>query len=85
MLYVTEGSTLGGRAILRELDNLGINDPDLAFLDPYGSETGAMWRALIAVLSSEIGGEEAGLAACCAGAVAAFSHAERVLCDGVVV
>lgn len=79
MLYVLEGSTLGGRLILRWLEDRGIRDPDLAFLDPYGPDTGRLWRGFLAVLSREIGEEEALIAEACTGARSGFRHAERLL------
>jgi heme oxygenase len=80
MLYVLEGSTLGGRFILRALAERGIEDPDLTFLDPYGAETGARWRAFLAVLARETEGDAARINYACLGAVRAFQHAECVLC-----
>jgi heme oxygenase len=81
MLYVLEGSTLGGRLILRTLARRGIHDRRLAFLDLHGADTGARWRGFLAVLARELDdGRLAGDA--CHGAVAAFRHAERVLCEG---
>lgn len=80
MLYVLEGSTLGGRFIAGALAARGVTDPDLAFLDPYGSETGARWRAFLAVLAREVGVDERLIADACRGAVRAFDHAERILC-----
>lgn len=80
MLYVLEGSTLGGRFIAGALAARGVTDPDLAFLDPYGDETGARWRAFLAVLAREIGDSETLIADACRGAVRAFDHAERILC-----
>lgn len=45
-LYVLEGATLGGRLIDRHLKALGWTPgPSLAFFNPYGSVTGAMWMA----------------------------------------
>jgi heme oxygenase len=78
MLYVLEGSTLGGRLILRMLAARGIEDPDLAFLDPYGAETGRRWRSFLSVLSREIDDEEQ-IGAACRGARSGFQHAERLL------
>jgi heme oxygenase len=80
MLYVLEGSTLGGRFILRALTERGIADSDLAFLDPYGDRTGARWRSFLAVLGREVGDDEPLVAKACHGAVRAFDHAERILC-----
>lgn len=81
MFYVLEGSTLGGRVILRTLAERGMTGPDLAFFDPYGSETGARWRAFLAILAREVQDDDA-IAAACAGAVRAFHHAIRILCGG---
>lgn len=83
MLYVLEGSTLGGRLILRALAERGIADPDLAFLDPYGTETNTRWRAFLAVLARETGDDAARIDHACRGAVRAFHHAERVLCGDI--
>ena len=81
MLYVLEGSTLGGRLILRELARRGVEDTDLAFLDPYGAETGRLWRGFLQVLEDETVDETA-LVQAETGAVRGFAHAERVLCGG---
>jgi heme oxygenase len=82
LLYVLEGSTLGGRMILRMLAAHGVTDPALAFLDPYGARTGAQWRAFLAVLERE-GGRDAGrIEDAARGAVRGFDHAEAVLCGG---
>ena len=80
MLYVLEGSTLGGRLILRTLAAKGVSDPDLAFLDPYGSESGARWREFLAVLENETGGDAGRIGDAEKGAVRGFEHAEAVLC-----
>lgn len=42
--YVLEGSTLGGQVITRRLKAAGWAD-GLRYFDPYGDETGALWRA----------------------------------------
>jgi heme oxygenase len=78
MRYVLEGSMLGGRLIQRRLAERGINDPRLAFLDPYGAETGVRWRAFLSVLARELTDERL-IADACRGAILAFRHAERVL------
>jgi heme oxygenase len=80
MLYVLEGSTLGGRMILRALAERGVHDPALQFLDPYGTDTGARWRAFLDVLARETGDDEERIAAACRGGVTAFRHAADVLC-----
>ncbi len=79
-LYVIEGSTLGGRIILRELLKRGVSDPALVFLDPHGGAAGPMWRALVAVIERETAGEPARLDALCAGAIEGFRFAEDMLC-----
>ena len=84
MLYVLEGSTLGGRLILRMLADEGIRDPDFAFLDPYGAETGSRWRSFLSVLARETGEDERRIAEAGQGALCGFEHAERVLCGELV-
>jgi heme oxygenase (biliverdin-IX-beta and delta-forming) len=79
MLYVLEGSTLGGRVILRTLLDRGVDDPSLSFLDPYGEATGKRWRDFIAVLTRELGSDAALVTSACTGAVRAFRHAGSVL------
>src|SRR5690606_33844887 len=79
-LYVVEGSTLGGRIILRELRKRGVEDQQLAFLDPYGPQAGAMWRALTDTLEQEVARGSACVESICRGAVRAFAYAETVLC-----
>src|SRR5215218_8456218 len=45
-MYVLEGATMGGTFIDRHLGSLpGLADVRLRAFTPYGSETGAMWRA----------------------------------------
>jgi heme oxygenase len=83
MLYVLEGSTLGGRLILRALADGGIRDPALAFLDPYGAHTALRWRGFLSVLSRETGEDERPIRKACAGACSGFRHAERVLGGGM--
>lgn len=79
LLYVVEGSALGGRMILRMLAERGVHDPALRFLDPYGERTGALWRGFLAVLAREtVSGERAEAAV--RGACRGFAHAEQVLC-----
>lgn len=80
MLYVLEGSTLGGRLILRALRERGVDVSGLAFLDPYGAETGARWRSFLAILERETAGDAERIGAACEGALRAFAHTEAVLC-----
>jgi heme oxygenase len=83
MLYVLEGSTLGGRLILRTLAEHGVDEPDLAFLDPYGAQTGVRWRSFLAILERETAGEADLADQAASGAVRGFAHAEAVLCGDV--
>jgi heme oxygenase (biliverdin-IX-beta and delta-forming) len=80
MLYVLEGSTLGGRHILNSLARQGVNDAALHFLDPYGDQTGPRWRAFLDVLEREVGDDETRMAQAEQGARRAFRHAETILC-----
>jgi heme oxygenase len=52
--YVMEGSTLGGRIILRHLETQGIDVPTgaMSFFAGYGTETGSMWRGFVAKLDA---------------------------------
>lgn len=79
MLYVLEGSTLGGRIIRRRIEASGSTLFPLTFLDPYGDSAGPRWRSFLAVLDRELRGEAA-IAQACHGAIAAFLHVERLLC-----
>lgn len=55
-VYVLEGSTLGGRIILRKVQAaLGFDaDRGAAYFAGYGSRTGAMWMSLLRSLAVEI-------------------------------
>lgn len=79
MLYVLEGSLLGGRVILRAVAEAGGDTDQLGFLAPYGEETGRQWRSFLQVLERSLQ-EEAQVEQACLGAQRAFDHAERVLC-----
>lgn len=51
MLYVAEGSTLGGRQIASRIAALGLDaGRGGRFFHGYGARTGAMWRAFVATL-----------------------------------
>lgn len=80
MLYVVEGATLGGNIILKRLRDNGANRPEFAFLHPYGSQSGLMWKRFLSAAEAEIGADTAAREMACNGAIAAFRHAERVLC-----
>lgn len=79
MLYVLEGSTLGAQVIRRDLARAGADFRGLSFLDPYGAETGAMWRSFLAVLTRTAGEQADGAAAAVRGGLAGFALAERLL------
>jgi heme oxygenase len=53
-LYVLEGSTLGGRIILRHLETHTVDIPSdaMSFFAGHGAETGSMWRAFVAKLDT---------------------------------
>jgi len=53
-LYVMEGSTLGGRIILRHLETQEIDIPAdaMSFFAGHGAETGSMWRFFVAKLDA---------------------------------
>jgi heme oxygenase (biliverdin-IX-beta and delta-forming) len=53
-LYVFEGSSLGGRFIVKELKRRGVSLAGLGFLDLYGIDTGRRWQSFLAILEREI-------------------------------
>jgi heme oxygenase len=78
-LYVLEGSSLGGRVILKELKRRGVSLAGLGFLDPYGFNTAPRWRSFLAILEREvISGEQQRDAV--TGALNAFAFAKSCLC-----
>lgn len=78
LMYVLEGSTLGGRVIRKRLTGQGGDLTGLSFLDPYGDAVGERWRAFLAVLEAEAR-SPADAEAMVGGALAGFRHAERRL------
>lgn len=51
VLYVLEGSTLGGQFLRRELaQRLGVPDGALRYVGGYGAETGARWKRFLEAL-----------------------------------
>ncbi|MCR0983226.1 biliverdin-producing heme oxygenase [Roseomonas populi] len=52
-LYVMEGSTLGGRVILKRLDEIGLAEGARSYFAGHGEATGAMWRSFLARLEAE--------------------------------
>lgn len=77
--YVLEGSTLGGKTILKTLRSRGVSTSDLHFLDPYGSESGARWRSFLNVLERETGHGPSTANACISGAIKGFAFAAMCL------
>jgi heme oxygenase len=78
-LYVLEGSSLGGRVILKELKRRGVPLAGLGFLDPYGFNTGPRWRSFLAILEREVDSSEQQRDAV-TGALNAFAFAKSCLC-----
>jgi heme oxygenase (biliverdin-IX-beta and delta-forming) len=78
-LYVLEGSSLGGRVILKELKRRKVSLAGLGFLDPYGADTGRRWRSFLAILEREIKSCEQ-KADAAKGALNAFAFAKLCLC-----
>ncbi|MBX3532701.1 MAG: biliverdin-producing heme oxygenase [Rhizobiaceae bacterium] len=83
LLYVIEGSTLGGRIIRRTLAGQGIDEAILSFLDPYGDRAGEFWKNFVSVLERETGGSEEAQSQAMRGAVCGFAFAEQMLCGEV--
>lgn len=79
VMYVLEGSTLGGRVIRKQVMGRGGDMAGLSFLDPYGESVGDRWRSFLAVLDAEAR-TSADTEAMVGGAVAGFRHAGRRLC-----
>ncbi len=75
-LYVVEGSTLGGRIILRHLDRLGLQP--VAYFSGYGEATGTMWKGFVARLEAA---PPDAAPAIVAGAGLTFDHLQRGLCQ----
>ena len=77
--YVLEGSTLGGRMISRLVQRDGALSLGTGFLDPYGPETGPMWRSFLHVLEREAAGDVAFAAKAVSGAKKTFALAKTTL------
>jgi heme oxygenase len=78
VLYVLEGSTLGGRVIRKALAARGQDHAGLGFLDPYGDQTGDRWKSFISVLEREGPADLDGVAR---GGLAGFAHARACLVE----
>jgi heme oxygenase len=79
LMYVVEGSTLGGRIIQRGVEAAGLDLTGLTFLDPYGARVGERWRTFLRVLDEAVA-TPAQADAVMRGAQAGFLHAELQLC-----
>jgi heme oxygenase len=77
--YVLEGSTLGGKKILKTLRSHGVSTDDLHFLDPYGKDAAAYWRIFLNVLERETGHSRSTMNTCLSGALKAFAFAATCL------
>src|ERR1700727_2146793 len=80
-LYVLEGSTLGGRTILRALRGRGVSTDGLDFLDPYGKDAGVNWRTFLRVLERETAHSQTTMNECVSGAITTFALAATCLRD----
>jgi heme oxygenase len=78
-VYVAEGSMLGGRIIRRRLTAAGCDLNGLGFLDPYGEDTGARWRAFIGLLDRACASGHAAIDQIVKGGVDGFDFAHRTL------
>jgi len=75
VMYVLEGSTLGGRVILKTLRSHRVSTDELHFLDPYGEDAGALWRTFLGVLERETAPDQAAMDACVFGAINTYLFA----------
>jgi heme oxygenase len=80
-MYVLEGSTLGGRIILKALRSQGVSTDVLHFLDPYGKGAGELWRTFLHVLERETAPDQTAMNECVFGAIKAFVFAATCLHD----
>lgn len=78
-VYVAEGSMLGGRIIRRRLAAEGRDLDGLGFLDPYGEETGARWRAFIDLLDRACASGLVTIDQVVKGGIDGFAFAHRTL------
>lgn len=78
-VYVAEGSMLGGRIIRKRLTAEGHGLEGLSFLDPYGEETGARWRAFMTLLDQACAAGRADVDQIVKGGVDGFAFAHRIL------
>lgn len=76
LMYVMEGSSLGGRMIRKAIAARQTDLTGLGFLDPYGARTGDRWREFLEVLEREGAADVGGVAL---GGVKGFGHARACL------
>lgn len=80
LLYVLEGSTLGGRVIRKQLLKAGQDLKGLGFLDPYGEAVAERWRSFLAILDRECPSSAPGRGtAAVRGALGGFAWARSLL------
>ncbi len=79
--YVIEGSALGGRVLLRQLEARGADLTGLRFLDPHGARAGEAWRQFVSLLERELGADATLLDHAVRGAVKGFAFAATCLRD----
>jgi heme oxygenase len=77
--YVFEGSTLGGKKILKTLRSRGVSTDDLHFLNPYGKDAAAHWQTFLRILERETVHNQSTMNACVSGAIKAFAFAATCL------
>ena len=80
-MYVVEGSTLGGKIILKTLRSRGVSTDGLHFLDPYGKQAGALWRTFLSILERETAPDQTAMNDCVSGAIKAFTFAAICLAE----
>jgi heme oxygenase len=78
-LYVLEGSSLGGRLILRDLARRCSPKTGLGFLNPYGALTSELWLTFLAILERETASRKETIKQTVSGALKAFAFAELCL------
>ncbi|MDO9336150.1 MAG: biliverdin-producing heme oxygenase [Caulobacter sp.] len=84
LLYVLEGSTLGGQVIRKRLLADGRTLDGVSFLDPYGDQTGPRWKGFLAVLGRACPPDRPATGqAAVRGAVRGFIAARNWLCAPV--
>jgi heme oxygenase len=80
LAYVLEGSALGGSVIHREMIARGASAAGLSFFNPYGRNTGPLWREFLAAIEAEARDEQI-TSQILDGARYGFLRAEAWLCD----